>query len=229
MDPWIALLRQAQTADKPEQQKQALGQLFEQTYSCLANAARRCKRRQISNIDEEDLIHETWLRAASRLHQFRGRSAGELGAWLGRIATNTYLNLLAHADRHSPDGAHGAAIDAESNSLAVANSVDSVATPSRVLQAQDLSDLIREALENLDPHHRQIVEMRMLKQMTFEQIADELLPKTGKDNVRKIFHRALRSLAAYVRRHGSASSGILRLAAERFAGRDRASPNKALE
>jgi RNA polymerase sigma-70 factor (ECF subfamily) len=49
--------------------------------------------------DAEDLIQETLLRAWTRLASFAGRST--FRAWLYKIATNTGLNVLAHASRRS--------------------------------------------------------------------------------------------------------------------------------
>lgn len=49
--------------------------------------------------DAEDLTQETLLRAWTKLASFAGRSS--FRAWLYKIATNTGLNMLAHASRRS--------------------------------------------------------------------------------------------------------------------------------
>ena len=51
------------------------------------------RRLVVVHEDAEDVVQETFIRAYDKIGTFRG-GAGELGAWLYRIATNTALTLL---------------------------------------------------------------------------------------------------------------------------------------
>ena len=50
------------------------------------------RRLVVVHEDAEDVVQETFIRAYDKIGTFRG--AGELGAWLYRIATNTALTML---------------------------------------------------------------------------------------------------------------------------------------
>ena len=51
------------------------------------------RRLVVVHEDAEDVVQETFIRADDKIGTFRG-GAGELGAWLYRIATNTALTML---------------------------------------------------------------------------------------------------------------------------------------
>lgn len=51
------------------------------------------RRLVVVHEDAEDVVQETFIRAYDKIGPFRG-GAGELGAWLYRIATNTALTML---------------------------------------------------------------------------------------------------------------------------------------
>ena len=51
------------------------------------------RRLVVVHEDAEDVVQETFIRAYDKFGTFRG-GAGELGAWLYRIATNTALTML---------------------------------------------------------------------------------------------------------------------------------------
>ena len=51
------------------------------------------RRLVVVHEDAEDVVQETFIRAYDKIGTFRG-GAGELGAWLYRIATNTALTML---------------------------------------------------------------------------------------------------------------------------------------
>ena len=51
------------------------------------------RRLVVVHEDAEDVVQETFIRAYAKIGTFRG-GAGELGAWLYRIATNTALTML---------------------------------------------------------------------------------------------------------------------------------------
>ena len=51
------------------------------------------RRLVVVHEDAEDVVQETFSRASDKIGTFRG-GAGELGAWLYRIATNTALTML---------------------------------------------------------------------------------------------------------------------------------------
>jgi RNA polymerase sigma-70 factor (ECF subfamily) len=54
-------------------------------------------------LDPSDLVQQTLLRAYQKLHQLRGRSAGEQAAWLRQILAHTLANALRDYCRDKRD------------------------------------------------------------------------------------------------------------------------------
>ena len=62
----------------------------------------RARRPLDSSLSEEDLVSETWLIAAQRIHEFKG-SERAFVSWLFSIATNLLLNSNRKALRRKTD------------------------------------------------------------------------------------------------------------------------------
>jgi RNA polymerase sigma-70 factor (ECF subfamily) len=117
-----------------------------------------------------DLAQETFVKAYTKLDSFQGGSA--FGTWLYAIALNQVrgeMRKRSAQKRHDPlsldairDGAQGADTDpADPRETA----------PQRVVAAEQCA-LLREAIDGLDPEHREVVVLREFEDLSYEEIAE---------------------------------------------------------
>lgn len=130
--------------------------------------------------DEEaarDLTQEAFLRAWRGLATFRGDAA--FGTWLRTIATNL---VRSHARKEA-----GATFVPLDPGLA-----SSAAAPDAALMADGDRQALARALEQLPPRQREVVRMRVYRELPYSAIAREL---GCKENAAKVnFHHAMKRL-----------------------------------
>lgn len=136
--------------------------LYRLAVSLLGNAA-----------DAEDALQETFSGAFRGIRKFEGRSA--LKTWLARILVKQ--TARGHRTRH-----RFKAVDIES---APASSGDNAEASGRRMD-------VRAAMESLPPEHREVVALRELNGMTYEEIAEALGVPRG--TVESRLFRARRTL-----------------------------------
>ncbi len=135
--------------------------------------------------DAEDLTQETLLRAWTRLASFAGRSS--FRAWLYKVATNTGLNMLAHASRRSlpaqmsaPSGGDAPPVPSISEPIWLEPLLDSYVAD--VSAAPDALYSLREsvslafmvALHSLPPHQRATLMLRDVLDWHATEVAEFL-------------------------------------------------------
>jgi RNA polymerase sigma-70 factor (ECF subfamily) len=126
--------------------------LFGLAYSLLGNAS-----------DAEDALQQTLLGAFSRIDSFEGRSS--LNTWLVRILYNqaSKLRRYRRVRRMAP-------IDARDGTVEGAPTPRSESTSSAVDSKVDVSAM----LEELSPEHREILVLRELHRMSYDELAETL-------------------------------------------------------
>ena len=150
--------------------------------------------------DAEDLTQETLTRAWTKLASFAGRSS--FRAWLYKIATNTGLNMLAHASRSSADHESCAADAGERSRRAGLVRAASRLADRRLPATPDAVYSLREsvslafmvALQGLPPHQRVILILRDVLDWRATEVAEFLdlsVPAVG-----SALQRARTTLAA---------------------------------
>jgi RNA polymerase sigma-70 factor (ECF subfamily) len=125
-------------------------------------------------LDPSDVVQQTLLRAHERREQFRGRSPGELAAWLRRILANT----LTDAVRTFATGARDvgleksleAALDQSSARLEAWLAADD-STPSEHAVRHEQLLCLAEALALLPEDQRIALELQYVQQCTVEDIS----------------------------------------------------------
>jgi len=145
-----------------------------------------------------DLTHETFIKAFEHRREFRGASDEQAAAWLWRIARN---ELAQHWRSRSAELAAVERLGLEHVSL----SDGEVLEGEQFIAADELREQIRRALEVLPEDQREVVRLRFLDDLSYEEIAQKL--GVSNDAVRTRTSRALRALR---------SSGHLDEAIERF-------------
>lgn len=124
-------------------------------------ALRMCGRSE----DAADVAQEAFLAAWRGLPAFRGEAG--FSTWLYRLTTNAAIDHLRRARRERgtlslDDGALG--LDA----------VDGGELPQEHAERQELRSAVEQGLARLGADHRQVLVLRELRQLSYEEIAREL-------------------------------------------------------
>ena len=130
--------------------------------------------------DAEDLTQETLTRAWTKSASFAGRSS--FRAWLYKIATNTGLNMLAHASRRAPTMNPAPPTQASApgepvwfEPLLDSQIADLSATPDAVYSLRESVSLaFMVALQGLPPHQRVILILRDVLDWRATEVAEFL-------------------------------------------------------
>jgi RNA polymerase sigma-70 factor (ECF subfamily) len=122
----------------------------------------------------EDIFQETWLTVIRQIHTLRDADA--FRAWLYRVARNKVYQQLRTKNRFSP-------LD-ENTAIINGNHDD-------VFCAEDAAK-IHKCLKKLVPEHREVLMLRFLEQMSYQQIAEVLNCNPG--TVKSRIYYAKRSL-----------------------------------
>jgi len=115
--------------------------------------------------DAVELGQETFIRAFRNLRSFEGRSS--FSTWLYRIASNLAIDWRRRENRYTV--AHGEEAEKELSRIPSAQG-DSF----RAVARDELSRKVREALKELTPEHRQVILLREMEGLSYEEISDIL-------------------------------------------------------
>jgi len=145
-------------------------------------------RRKLS---ASDVLQETWLVAARRLHVFEYRGQGSFGAWLGQIAD--------HAARKAARRFEGTAKRSTNREVTrdprrrTVEAPDRAVSPGALAQGQELRARIAKALDELPEDHRMVLELLQDRRMTIGEAAS-VMGRT-ENAVKKLHARALDGMA----------------------------------
>ena len=141
------------------------------------------RRAQSAGVDVEEVLQDTLCRAWSNMKSFEYRGVGSLRRWLQRIAENSFVDHL----RTRPDPSTG-----QVDALADGHHAD----PEEQAQERELTAKLYASLARLQPSDRDIVIMRKLEGLTWEEICEiEGRPRTS---VRRAYEQALNRLQAWM-------------------------------
>jgi RNA polymerase sigma-70 factor (ECF subfamily) len=153
-------------------------------------------RRRVS---PSDIVQETLLAAHRDFAAFRGQSQGELLAWLRQILINSLHRMIArHIKAEKRDIRRDISIDQVSNRLeeSACNLAGrlpaAVDSPSAAMHRKEAAIEFADRLSDLPPNYRDVIVMRVLKNLSFEEIAQQMGKSSGA--VRMLWLRALDSL-----------------------------------
>jgi RNA polymerase sigma-70 factor (ECF subfamily) len=109
--------------------------------------------------DAEDIVQEAYLRAFQFFGSFHGADGR---AWLLAIVRNTSYTWLEKNRARQP----AASFDDAEHSAAVP-----IATPEKILTRKEDQKMLRQALEKLPAEFREVIVLRELEGLTYQQIA----------------------------------------------------------
>jgi RNA polymerase sigma-70 factor (ECF subfamily) len=134
-----------------------------------------------SRADAEDVLQETFLGAFNRLSAFEGRSS--VKTWLVRILLN-HASKLRRSKRVRRAESLPDQVAPRSGDEKYAAMSPAAAVESRV----DVNEMLR----TLSDEHREVIVLRELQQMSYDEIADTL--KIPRGTVESRLHRARQEL-----------------------------------
>lgn len=185
------LIRQATLGDRG-----ALAQLlFEQHEALQRHIARRLSAGAPGVVLAEDILQQTFVRAARGIASFDGNAAGFRG-WLTTIATNLILDAhkRRRRERRGPARGQPSANFTDDDSFAhIVDRLAGEATPpvGRVERRESILRM-RTAIANLSPDHREVIHRYYLLDQSLPEIAAAM--GRTKEAIRGLCYRARKDL-----------------------------------
>ena len=157
--------------------------------------------------DASDMTQEAFIKAYNSLQSFRGDS--KFSVWLYRIASNVCLDFLRSRNRKPTVSLSVEDDEGEETQLDVA---DESQSPELLLERSLTRDAVQRGLQALAPDYRQILLLREIQGLSYEEIADVLQIEVG--TVKSRIFRARKRLCAFLVEDGNipdfASSGKMK-------------------
>ena len=141
--------------------------------------------------DAAEAAQEAFLAAWQGLAFFRGEAS--FSTWLYRLTSNACVDLLRKENRHQ-----GPSLDDESVSAEVP---DPTPTPEKAVEQQELRRQIEAGLQTLSPEHREVLILREIQQLSYDEIADVLSLDLG--TVKSRINRGRRQLREFLLKQGN--------------------------
>ena len=146
--------------------------------------------------DAADMTQETFIKAYNSLSSFRGDS--KFSVWLYRIATNVCLDFLRSRSRKPTVSLSVEDDDGEETQMDIA---DESQSPEQLLERGLTRDAVRRGLKSLSPEYRQILLLREIQGLSYEEIAEALVLEVG--TVKSRIFRARKRLCAFLMEDGN--------------------------
>ena len=151
------------------------------TKSLLARIHRRMGLELRRELDPEDVLQETFLRAFRSIDKFQWQGEGSFESWLYGIA----LKIIFHAARER----------GKWNLLRMTLEPPAVGlSPSRGQRRDERFDRLERSLNSLSPEYRQVVRLARIEGLSMAEIAERL--ERTPSSVRNLLFRAMKQLRA---------------------------------
>ena len=145
--------------------------------------------------DAYEIAQEAFLSVWKGLRFFRGESS--FSTWLYRLTSNAAIDFLRRQRRQGGDGP---SLDDEDTFLEV---TDPSPSPHQRAEAMELREALVQGLKTLSPEHRQVLLLRELQGLSYEEIAACLDLDLG--TVKSRIARAREKLRKYLLSSGNFS------------------------
>ena len=148
--------------------------------------------------DAADMTQEAFIKAYNSLQSFRGDS--KFSVWLYRIVSNVCLDFLRSKNRRPTVSLSVEDDDGEDAQLDVA---DESQSPELLLDRKLTRDSVRRGLDSLPPDYRQILLLREIQGLSYDEIAQALSLEVG--TVKSRILRARKRLCTFLIDDGNIS------------------------
>ncbi len=146
--------------------------------------------------DAQDMTQEAFIKAFNSLSNFRGES--KFSVWLYRIVNNVCLDFLRSRNRRPTVSLSVSDDDGEESQLDIA---DESQSPERLLDKTLTRESVRRGLESLAPEYRQILLLREIQGLSYDEIAQSLGIEVG--TVKSRIFRARKKLSNFLINDGN--------------------------
>ena len=146
--------------------------------------------------DAADLTQETFLKVWQGLPSFQGESS--FSTWLFRLTGNACSDFIRREKTRRGD----LSLDGEEQNVS-ATLADPAPTPQQALENKELHRAVSQGLAQLSEEHRQVLVLREVNGLSYEEIGQalDLTPGTVKSRIA----RARLSLSKFLRQSGNFS------------------------
>ena len=129
-----------------------------------------------NNEDAEELTQDALLKIRKGIFSFRGESS--LKTWIFRIISNLSINRLKKSKRRGSDvtmSMDASPTTAENNETSFADFIPSdELSPADLLEREDNAAIMKSAMNSLPREYARIMELRVSRELSYEEIAKEL-------------------------------------------------------
>jgi RNA polymerase sigma-70 factor (ECF subfamily) len=145
--------------------------------------------RMLARRDEaEDMAQEVFVQVFKAIDQFRGDA--KLGTWIYRVAVNICKNRSKYLSRRHSNAEDELEPIAERVPLAEARGVTSseLAGPDQIVEGYQVEAIVKRCIAALDPEFREVLVLRDVEDLTYEEIRD--ITGLAEGTVKSRLHRA---------------------------------------
>ena len=146
--------------------------------------------------EAEDVAQEVFITVFKHIGQFRGEA--KFSTWLYRIATNHARNRIKYLSRRARKK-HQDIQDTPEGDVADNPLGSTLPRPDRQAQAMQLEGIIKAGLLSLGADHREIVVLRDIENLTYQEISE--ITGLAEGTVKSRLFRARAALKSYVQAH----------------------------
>ncbi len=158
--------------------------------------------RMVKNPDDAaDMTQEAFIKAYNSLSSFRGDS--KLSVWLYRIVSNGCLDFLRSVRRHPAVSLSVENDEGEETELDIP---DESQSPEELLERKLTRESVRRGLEALPEDYRQILLLREIQGLSYEEISAILALELG--TVKSRIFRARKKLCEFLLRDGTIPAAL---------------------
>jgi RNA polymerase sigma-70 factor (ECF subfamily) len=185
------LLARARSGDQ-----EALGQLLQLYRNYLRLQARTLIDSTLQRrLAPSDLVQETFLEAHRDFGQFAGSTEAELVAWLRQVLVRNLADQVKRHQSRKRDVRRAESLEAmlERSSRRVEEALRAgISSPSAQARRREQAVLLADALAALPPDYREVIVLRHLEHLKFDEVAARMGRSSGA--VRMLWARALERL-----------------------------------
>ena len=191
-------------------EREQLGTLMQSYRNYLTLLARTQMGRQIqARVSPSDVVQETMLEALQGFDGFRGSTEREFVVWLRQILINNLMRFVethvrtAKRDvrREIPMEQGFPTMDGTAEGLNQL-AARAMSSPSAAANRREIGVVVADCLAKLPAHYREVIVLRNLRGLSFEEVAREMGRSVG--SVRMLWMRAIDQFRVLLERGGVA-------------------------